>query len=71
MASIPAIGVHNDLAAGEAAVGERSAVDETAGGVHQKDGFAIEELRWHDPLDDVFDQGFFDRVVRGIRMVLS
>jgi len=50
-----AVGIHDDLPAGEAAVGLGAADDEAAGGVHIELGILVQQLRGHGGLDDQLD----------------
>ena len=60
MAGHAAVGVDDDLAAGEASVAHRAADDEAPGGVDEVLGVGIEQVGGDDRLDDVLDD-----VVRG------
>src|SRR5690606_17129199 len=66
-----AVGVDDDLAAGEAAVALRSAGDKAAGGVHQELGARRDQAFGEAGLDDVFDDGFVDGRLRDLGRVLG
>ena len=70
MTAHAAVGVHDDLAAGQAGVALRSADDETAGRVDEKFRFLREHFRRENFLDDILDAEFFDLRVLDIRRVL-
>ncbi|OMP13799.1 hypothetical protein COLO4_00928, partial [Corchorus olitorius] len=65
-----AVGVDNDLAAGQAAVALRTADDEAAGRVDQVFGVLQPFLRQH-RLDDFFNHRLFDLLVLHFRRVLG
>ena len=72
MAAHAAVGVHDDLAAGQAGVPHRSPGDEPAGGVDvilHADG--IEDALGHDRLDHVLEDVAFDLLGRDVGAVLS
>ena len=50
-----AIGIHDDLAAGEAAIALRAADHKTTGRIHEEVDVALEELLWDDRFDDVLN----------------
>jgi hypothetical protein len=66
-----AIGVDDDLAAGQAAVALRAADDEAAGRVDQILDFALDQFGRQHRLDDVFDHRFADGFERHVRRVLG
>ena len=55
MGGAAAVCIHDDLPAGEAAVGLGAADDEAAGGVHIELGILVQQLRGHGGLDDQLD----------------
>jgi hypothetical protein len=72
VAGCAAVGVHDDLAAGEAAVGVGAAQLEAAGGVDQHAVVVVLEGGGHQRADDVLDQvGLDERVGVEARLVLG
>ena len=67
----PAVGVDDDLAAGEAAVTLGPADFKRAGRVHQVLDLALDEFLGQHRLDDLLDHGLFDLLVRDPRAVLG
>ena len=55
MGSITAVGIHDDLSAGEAAVAYGAADDETAGGIDIELGVGIQKIGRQSGTDDLFD----------------
>ena len=70
MRGAAAVGVDDDLAAGQAGVALRAADDEAAGGVDVVLRILVEQLRGDDGLDDQLDHVAADRLERGLRRVL-
>ncbi len=66
-----AVGVHDDLAAGDAAIALRAADDEAAGRVHVVDRALVQQLRRHRRLDHLLDDFLADLLVRDVRGVLG
>ena len=64
------VGVDDDLAPGQAAIALRTADDETARRVDEEFGLGQPFAR-QDGLDDFFDDGFFDLLVRDFRRMLG
>ena len=67
----PAVGVDDDLAAGETGVAVGATDDEPPGGVEVVDGLVVDVLRGNDGLDDVLHQVSLDLVVADGLGVLS
>ena len=71
MAGIAAVGVHDDLAAGQAAVALRAADDEAAGRVDQILDVALDQFLRQHRLDDLFDGGFAQVFQADVRRMLG
>ena len=56
--AVAAVGVDDNLAAGEAGVAHGTAGDEAAGGIDVDFGVLVEHCGGHDGLDDFLDDGF-------------
>ncbi|KFB71584.1 MAG: hypothetical protein AW09_003273 [Candidatus Accumulibacter phosphatis] len=65
-----AIGIDDDLAAGQTTVAVRAAHHEAAGRVDQIAGFTGQEFRRQNRFDDFLDHGFRDLGVRDIGIML-
>src|SRR5262245_38418130 len=71
MSSIPAIRIDDNLPPSQSTVRKWSTVDKATRRVDQVYRFAVEEF-WRDySFDDLFNDCFFDRVIRNVRMVLG
>ncbi|MCY1523250.1 hypothetical protein D9M68_581400 [compost metagenome] len=66
-----AVGVDDDLAAGQAAIALRAADDETAGRVDQELGLRRDQAVGEARLDDVFDHRFVDGLLRDFGRMLG
>ncbi|RMU72680.1 hypothetical protein ALP24_05656 [Pseudomonas syringae pv. aptata] len=66
-----AVGVHDDLAAGQTAVAYRATDDEVAGRVDVELGVLVQQVRRDDVLDDQIHHAFAQVLVRHIRVVLG
>ena len=71
MAALPTVGVHDDLAAGQAAVAHGTAHDEFAGGVDEVFGIAVDHLAGNNLFNDVLDDGLADGLEGDVRFVLG
>src|SRR6202521_4808807 len=71
MASDTAVGVDDDLAAGQAAVALRAADDEAAGGVDVEDGALVQQAGRDGGADHLLDHGMVDLVVADLGIVLG
>ena len=52
-----AVGIHNNFAARQPTIAQRSANNKTSGGVNQKFGVFINPFFWNDRLNHLFDDG--------------
>ncbi len=66
-----AIGIDDDLAAGQAAVAHGAAHHETAGGVDEIAGIVIQQVGWNDLFDDLRDYPLLDLLVGHVGGVLG
>ena len=57
MTAVAAVGIDDDLAAGQAGVAHGTADNETAGGIDVDLGVLVEHIGRNDGLDDFFDDG--------------
>ena len=71
MGSAAAVGIHDDLSAGKAAVALRAADDEAAGGVDIKLGVLIQQAIGHGGFDDQLDHILPDLIQRHLGSVLG
>ena len=71
MGGAAAVGVHDDLAPGQAGVALGTAYDEAAGGIDVDFGVVVEQLLRDHVADDVADHVAADHVERGLRRVLG
>ena len=60
VAGISAVGIHNNLTPGQAAVAYRPSYDKPPGGIDKDLGVIIQELRGKDRLDDLLVHVFAD-----------
>ncbi len=70
MIAAAAVGVDDDLAAGDAAVGHGAAHHKPAGGVHQELG-VHQKLRRNGLLNDFLDDGFFQIFILDVGIMLG
>ena len=63
----PAVGVHDDLSAGHAAISQGTTGYEPARGIDKKLGFLIEHFRGDDRLDYLLDDCLLQGIVIDIR----
>ena len=66
MVRSPAVGVHDDLASGEATVALRAADHEAAGGVDQVIDAALDQMLRQDRFDDLLDDALAQLLERDV-----
>src|SRR5439155_12420929 len=66
MASVSAVGVDDDLAAGQSTISLRAADDEASGRIDVIRGALAEVLGWDDLFDHLFDNGLAQRLVLNV-----
>ena len=71
MGGAAAVGIHDDLAPGQAGIGGGAAADKAAGGVHIDLRLAVQQLGRNSGLDDQLDHILADLLQRHVRAVLG